>query len=72
MLLEYFSWVGLDHAHDSGLVRTALCARCNVREGMRAYRAHPVFAAYRARPPALDAHWYDEFGGVVPRPYRAV
>lgn len=40
----------VDHCHRDGLVRGLLCTSCNTAEGLG---SSPVFAAYRARPPAV-------------------
>jgi hypothetical protein len=39
-----------DHHHASGLLRGLLCPGCNVAEGLS---DHPLFDAYRQRPPAV-------------------
>ncbi|MFG3046206.1 endonuclease domain-containing protein [Streptomyces sp. NPDC048241] len=51
----------LDHCHTSGLVRGFLCTNCNTAE---AFSDAPVFAAYRARSPAVLLGLEEQYGGV--------
>jgi hypothetical protein len=50
-----------DHHHASGLLRGRLCLGCNRAEGSS---GHPVFEAYRRRPPAVILGYRKFYVGV--------
>lgn len=50
-----------DHHHASGLLRGRLCLGCNVAEGRG---DHPLFEAYRRRPPAVILGYRQFYVGV--------
>ena len=50
--------IWIDHDHETMLIRGLLCRGCNMMEGRRdLVDAGPLFAAYRANPPAAGAGW---------------